>query len=162
MALAVGILGPTGRAEPPKPYTVLLVGPADAPDKQTALVPPELRDELQKLSKPPAAASGAVLLSADFEGKVVDDVAEFAATFAVQCFGDERATLTLPLDGVQLYGEAWLDGAPAHPVALAAPLTGFALKNVGGAGRHKVELHFRVPVAPAPRTIATSSSPRRA
>ncbi len=150
LALAVGILGPTGRAEPPKPYTVLLVGPADAPDKQTALVPPDLRAELQKLSKPPVPASGAVLLSAEYEGKVVDDIAEFAATFAVQCFGDEQVTLTLPLDGVQLFGEALLDGAQANPVALAAPLTGFALKNVGGAGRHKVELHFRVPVTGTP------------
>ncbi|MHB8736809.1 MAG: hypothetical protein ACYC6M_16015, partial [Terriglobales bacterium] len=68
------------------------------------------------------------------------------AVFSVHCLSDEPATLAVPLDGAQLVGEVWLDGAPADPLALAAPRSGYSLQ-VRGLGRHKVELRFRAPVA---------------
>jgi hypothetical protein len=145
LALLVGGPGPVGRAAPPQGVTVFVVpGPADAPEKQSVLAPPELLENLQDPARPPLG-SGVVLIAADYDGKVVDGVADFTAVFGVQCLGDEPATLALPLDGVQLHGEALLDGARANPVALPAPQVGFALK-VKGQGRHKLELHFRVPV----------------
>jgi hypothetical protein len=148
-AVGLGLLlltsGPAGRAAPPTPVTVFVVpGPEDAPQKQSVLVPPDLLEQLKTLARSSLAA-GAVLVSAEYEGKIADEVADLDAAFAVQCLGDDKVTLPLLLDGVQLYGEVWLDGAPAQVSALVAPQTGFALK-FAGKGRHKVELHFRVPV----------------
>jgi hypothetical protein len=149
-ALLAGILAgqaaaPTGPAVPTS--TIYLVpGPADAPDKPNVLIPPELLDQLKALARPglPGAAP-AVLLSAQYDGKIVDKVAQFDAVFQVHCLGDEVVSLPLPLEGVELQGDVWLDGARAHLVALAPPQVGYALK-VRGSGRHKIELHFQVRV----------------
>jgi hypothetical protein len=130
----------------PGDYTVYLLPESGRPgDKPSVLVPTELLDELQALSRSPVSGPDPVLLGASYQGQVVDGMAEFDAEFHLQCLGDEDATVLLPLDGVQLQGEVWLDGAPARPTAAAPPRIGFVLK-VGGRGRHKVELRFRVPL----------------
>ncbi len=146
---------------PPAGTTVFLV-PTDEPGKMNVLVPSEVLDRLRSLTEGPALPGGkgapdAVLLSASYEGKVEDGEAEFAAVFAVWSLADE-ATLLLPLDGVRLDANVWLDGARALPVALpphkpAAPATGpdkpgYALA-VKGRGRHKVEMRFRAPMTRA-------------
>jgi hypothetical protein len=150
LVLLPNIVGPAGRAAPPTPGAVavfVVPGPEDAPEKQSVLAPAGLLEQLDALGRSPLA-TGVVLVSAIYEGKVVDNVADFDATFAVHSLGAEKATLTLPLDGVQLYGELWLDGAAAQVAALPAPQVGYSIQ-VSGRGRHKVEVHFRVPVTSA-------------
>ena len=130
------------------------------------LAPPELLDQLHTLAQP-GAGPGAVLLSAEYAGKVVDNAAEFDATFQVYCFTDEPTTLTLPLDGVQLTGDVLLDGAPVQATALPGPQVGFTLPMKGrpkaGEPPHKVELHFRTPVAATPEErVVQFTAPRLA
>jgi hypothetical protein len=137
-------IGWTTSAAPPGPqgYTVyLLPEPTEEGEKPMVLVPTELLDQLQALTCPPTA--GAVLLAANYEGKVADGVVEFEAVFQVQCLTDEATTVAIPLDGVQLQGDVLLDGARANPVPAAR--MGYVLP-VRERGRHKVELHFRVPI----------------
>ncbi len=147
--LILGFLGWHGRAATPAPATVYLIPPsADAPDRQTVLVPADLLDRLQVLARPALLAPGGpqtVLLDASYEGQLVDEgkQAEFTATFSVHSLSDEPSTLTVPLDGVGLVGEVLLDGARVAP--LAAPQAGYSLP-IRGRGRHKIELRFRVPV----------------
>jgi hypothetical protein len=160
------LAGPPGSAEAqeraggPLAGTTVFLVPGKEPDKMNVLVPATVLDRLQTLAEGPALPGGkgapdAVLLSAAYEGKVEDGAAEFAAVFTAHSLAEE-ATLALPLDGVQLTADVWLDGARALPVALpphkpGAPATGpdkpgYALA-VKGRGSHKVELRFRAPVA---------------
>jgi hypothetical protein len=144
----VGAAAWAGRAEPaaPAPFHVYLLPESGRPDdKPAVLVPAELLDELEALSRPPDAAGGPVLLDARYEGKVAGGAAEFEAVFHVRCPDDGPAPLPIPLGGVELEGEVWLDGARAHPTAAAPPQTGYVLK-VARAGRHEVRLRFRAPV----------------
>jgi hypothetical protein len=131
----------------PAPTTVFIApGSADAPDQTFVLAPPQLLEQLHALT----AAPGAVLLKADYNGKIVEGTAEFDAAFQVYCPSDETTTLTLPLDGVQLTSDVLLDGAPVQAAALPSPRTGFTIPVKGrsktGEPAHKVELHFRTPV----------------
>jgi hypothetical protein len=152
---------PPGSAEAEAAPPMVFLVPAGEAGKMNVLVPAAVLDRLRTLAERPALPGGkeapdAVLLSASYEGKVEDRAAEFAAVFAAHSLADE-ATLALPLDGVQLIGDVWLDGARALPVALpphkpAAPATGpdkpgYALA-VKGRGSHKVEMRFRAPLAP--------------
>ncbi len=152
------------------PATVFLV-PADEPNKQSVLVPADLLDRLRALEEAPpwrlgaaegTAAGGkagpdAVLLSANYEAKVEDRAAEFAAVFTAHALA-EKAVLTLPMDGVQLAPEVWLDGARAHPVVLPRPQVGYAFE-VKGRGHHKVELRFRVPISGGAEPVVQCSLP---
>ena len=124
---------------------VYLVPGADSSlAKQSVLLSPRLAARLEAMARPVAAPTeGVVLVSAVYDGKRVKGAAEFDAVFQVHSLGEGPDTLTLPLEGVQLAGDVLLDGARVYPVALAAPLSGYTLR-VRGAGRHKVELRFRV------------------
>jgi hypothetical protein len=138
-----------GRTAPPAPpdYTVYLLPESDRTgDKPAVLVPAELLDQLQALSRAPTSGPGAVLLGASYNGRVSDGAAEFDAEFSVLCLDDQEAPVLIPLEGVQLQGDVWLDGAPARPSAATPPQVGYVLK-AAGRGRHKVELRFRVPLA---------------
>jgi hypothetical protein len=138
----------------PGPGTVLLLpGPKDAPEKQTALVSPELLKQLDTLIQRGASgSSGAVLLSARYEGKINGDVADCKAEFQVHCF-DEQATLNIPLGGVKLKEGTLLRGAPAYPVALPAASgpgtpagpSGYRLL-IKGRGQHVLIMPFTVGV----------------
>src|SRR5262249_5609857 len=94
------------------PYTVwFLPGPADAPEKLHALVPPELLTHLQSLARRGAAGlQGAFLLRAKYQGTVGNGVADLEAEFQAHSFTEERTVLTLPLSGVELR-EVLLDGS---------------------------------------------------
>lgn len=128
--------------------TVLLVpGPQGAADKQSVLAAPELLHELRTQARQGAAGlEKAVLVSAAYEGKVVDGTARFKAEFLVHAFGDKPTTVVLPLDGVQLEEGALLDGARAYPVAARG--IGYQLR-VSGVGPHRVVLPFSVGVQAA-------------
>lgn len=147
--MALVFLGWNGRAAAPAPVTVYLVpAPAEAPNKQTVLVPANLLDRLKKLARPAVLSPGGpqtVLLDASYEGELVDEgkQAEFAAVFSAYSLSAGASTLSVPLSGVQLVGEILLDGARAAP--LAAPQSGYTLP-VHGRGRHKIELRFRAPI----------------
>ncbi len=124
---SAGAVGPPR----PAPVTVYLVpGPAESPENQTVLVPADFLDRLKTLARPaPLVAGGprVVLLDAAYEGKLVDGDAEFAAVFAVQCLTDEAATLAIPLDGVQLVGDVWLDGR--GPIRWRCPHCGLVIPS---------------------------------
>jgi hypothetical protein len=147
--LSLTLLCWPGRADAPTAYIVYLLPTKDeTPDKQMVLVPVALLERLKGLAKPNTAGVGgpsAVLLDAVYEGQVVEGQAEFAAVFSAYSLTDETTSLALPLSEVQLTGEVLLDGARVSPSALPAPQTGYLLR-VRGRGRHKIELHFRVPI----------------
>jgi hypothetical protein len=132
----------SARAAPEGPVTIYLL-PAETEEKQRVLVPTDFLERLKTLS-PPAASTGrkAVLLNAAYEGKVEEGAAEIYAAFAVHCTSDAPVPLLLPLDGVLLVDDVWLDGTRAHAIAVA---DGYTLK-VKGVGRHKVELRFRTAI----------------
>lgn len=134
--------------EEPGVQTVFLVREATG-DKFAVLAPPELLDRLEahaRRAETPTAS--AVLVSADYEGKVGGDAAEIKAEFQVYCFGDRPVVLHLPLEGVQLDGETLLDGARVYPGAARPPLAGYTLKIENAAtGLHRVNARFRVPVS---------------
>jgi hypothetical protein len=148
--LLFALIGWSGRAAAPEPDTVYLVpGPPEAPENQTVLVPAELLDRLAALARPGSLVPGgpqAVLLDAAYDGKLVENQAEFTAVFAVQCLCDEPTSLAVPLGGVQFVGDVLVDGARVDPLALPAPQSGLSIR-VRGRGRHKIELRFRSAVA---------------
>jgi hypothetical protein len=138
--------GGPGVAEESWPGTVYVVaGRVGDGGKETILAPPELLERLDTLARTGLAKTGPVLLAASYDGKAVGAVAEFGAVFEAYCPADGPAQLTLPLEGVFPGDDVLVDGAPALPAALPAPQVGFSVP-LRGAGRHKVELHFRVPV----------------
>ena len=147
--LLIGVLDrpEKGLALAPDKQTVfVLPGPAEQPEKQTVLVPADLLDQLQKLARPALASStGSVLLSAFYDGKIVEGNAEFKAFYEAYCLNEGGATLAIPLDGVRLFDDVLLDGNRAFPIALGPPQNGYALK-LPSAGSHKIELRFRTAV----------------
>jgi hypothetical protein len=137
---------PHGQAAAPEPVTVFLIsGPADAPDKQTVLAPPDLLTQLEALARRGSPAlRDPVLVAAEYRGEVradAEDAARFEAGLTVHSFTDEPATLALPLAGAQLE-EVLVDGARTPPLPGPA---GYSLP-VRGKGDHVVTLRFRVPV----------------
>ena len=152
--LLIAVVGRGGPANGPTPTPTVYIsaGPAESPGKPIALAPPDLLDRLHALCRP--AGPGAVLLNAEYDGKVVEGQAEFDAVFNVYCRTDEPTTVAIPLDGVQLTGDVLLDGAAVQATALPPPLVGFTLPVRGrpkaGEPPHKVELHFRTPVLATP------------
>ncbi|MFO0926405.1 MAG: hypothetical protein U0736_05115 [Gemmataceae bacterium] len=158
LALLAGQRPADGDTADPEP--VYLV-PEQPPLPAGVLVRPaalgRLRD-LARATQPPV--QGAVLAAAGYDGRLVPAGggaarAEFAATFEAHVFGDEPATLLLPLDGVQLTGDVLLDGARVLPTAVAGPQGGYALR-VRGSGRHRINLRFQVAVEEAPTAEAAS------
>jgi hypothetical protein len=135
------------------PAQVVPAGPESCPvlilpgaDGDSVLVTPELLkrlDELTRRGQPPARA--AVLLSADYTGRVVGERVDFTAEFQVYAPAGE-AMLTLPLGGVELQeGTLWA-GERVYPVALPAPQSGYAvpLRTRGPAGVNTLRLTFSV------------------
>jgi hypothetical protein len=138
--LAVG-----GRGAAPVPITVFLVPDPDKPEKQFVLAPPELLEDLQKLThRGVAGLREPVLLSAIYEGRADSQTANLEARYHVHCFADEPLPLLLPLGGVQLT-EALLDGAAVQPLAVRQPREGYTLE-VKGRGSHMLVVRFAVPL----------------
>lgn len=143
--ISLPLLGLT-QVPAPEPAWVLLVGTGP---EQSALVPPDLLRRLETLEqRTPLAEAGAILVAARYQGKVQGTEAVVQAQFEIHCFRD-RATLRLPLLGVQLREGVFLDGAPAFPVA---DRVGYALP-VRGKGAHTLRLTF------ATRTTGTPERP---
>jgi hypothetical protein len=138
---------PLGAADSPTEVTVFVV-PAGDSGKPSVLAPPALLDRLNKLARQTAVpARGAVLVSANYEGKMNQADAEFRADFQVHCFGDETTTLDLPLDGVKILDDVLLDGARADVQVAQAPRVGYTLKvEKRSPPLHKVSMRFRVRV----------------
>jgi hypothetical protein len=134
-------------ADAPTEYTVFLV-PGGADDKPNVLAPPALLDRLNtKARQTPVPGQGAVLASANFEGKMVEGEAEFRADFQVHCFGDQPTNLHLPLEGVRIVDDVLLDGARADVQVAQAPRVGYSIKvEKRSPPLHKVSMRFRVGV----------------
>jgi hypothetical protein len=143
--------GWTGQAAAPAPVTVfLLPGPKNAPDEQTVLVPPDLLEQLQTLSRRGMKPGRkAVLISANYDGTVAGLTAAIKAEFQIYAAAEEPTPLVLPLGASIQLKEALLDGAPAHlqyprgtPLQ---PAEGYTLE-VKGRGFHTLLLQFAVDV----------------
>ena len=52
------------------------------------------------------------------------------------------ATLAIPLDGVRLLDNVWLNGLRAFPTALPPPQIGYSVK-LPSSGTHKIEMQFQ-------------------
>ncbi len=141
--LRLAVAPPAG-AQAPEPSTVFLVpGPSNAPEQQRVLVAPDLLKRLEDLSRRGAAAPRqAVVFGASYQGKAVGAGADFTGKFLVYSFADQ-ASLSLPLGGVDLRGEVFLDGFRVFPLALAGG-AGYSLP-VSGKGPHSLELSFYAP-----------------
>jgi len=133
---------------PAGPVTVYLLPASATPSsKESVLVPVELVEQLQTQAQPASWMNGAVLLSARYQGEVVNGAVHFKAAFEAYSLSEEPTLLALPLEG-DLEGTQWLDNMQVDPVLLPRPQTGFGL-TVRGKGRHTVELQLRVQVAKA-------------
>src|SRR5947209_8136089 len=121
------------------PQVVFLIR-GDEPGQEFALATPELLRKLDDLAAPQSIIpTGAVVVAAQYQGKLHDGVAEFDARFELYHFAD-KGTLILPLTGVQLQPGVFLDGAPVFPVAHQG---GYALP-LRGKGAHQLTLSFRL------------------
>lgn len=117
-------------------YSVLIIDGA----KPAALVTPELLYRLDELANQSAWGSQAVyLVSAKYTGKVQTDQAQIDVQYELHSFKD-KATLVLPLTGVQLQEGVFLDGAPVFPVPHKQ---GYALP-IRDKGAHHLRLSFSV------------------
>jgi hypothetical protein len=134
-------------SQPPETGTVLILpGPPGAPHRQDVLVTPDLLKRLDNLVlRGPTSLRGAVLVGASYEGQWTGEGALFKAEFVVHSFSD-KATLNIPLTGVELRQGALLDGAPVEP--LAAP-AGYTIL-VKDKGPHTLTLLFSVRVQATP------------
>jgi hypothetical protein len=142
-----GVLGIAVAAGPtthPAATVFLVPVPDGAADKQTVLAPAELLEQLETLAHPSSEVPrGVSLLSAVYEGTVREPGVDFELLLQAYAFEDHPAPLLLPLAGIQLQEDNWLDGARAYPSAVAK--TGYSLK-IEGKGTHTLRLRFRVMV----------------
>lgn len=119
---------------------LMLPTPADAPDRESVLVSPDLLKKLDGLiRRSPIGMRGAVLTAASYQGWLTGELAIFEAHYQLHSF-DDKATLTIPLGGVELREGALLDDGPVQPVAGAL---GYAVA-VKGQGAHQLKLKFSV------------------
>jgi len=144
LLLIPGSWVPHARSDGSEPYTVLLV--ESEPGKPLALVSQDLVKKLGELESRGATPSAAVLLGARYQGKLKGNLAAFTVEFAIHNFS-EKATLSLPLTGVELQEGSFLDGSPVFPIASPGPKPGY-LVDVERKGRHRLVLAFTVRLAP--------------
>ncbi len=146
LALLTLVVGASGQAQAPTPFTVYLITQPERPQEvRSVLAPPELLEQLDQLAKHGAAAlQPAVLMSADYSGAVTGQRAEFTAHFRVHSFTEDSTTVMIPLGGVQLQ-RARCNGADIHPIAVRVPREGYTLE-VRGRGSHDLVVQFAVPI----------------
>jgi hypothetical protein len=136
----------SGSAEEPSAQLVYIVPDSSgSAGKESVLVAPELLERLDALARAGSASAVPVLYAMSLEGKVNESIASFESVFEVYSPVEGPTDLSLPLDGIYLDGDLLVDGARALPVSLPGPQAGFSVP-LHGAGRHKVEIRFRVPV----------------
>ncbi|MBM4067342.1 MAG: hypothetical protein FJ271_00140 [Planctomycetes bacterium] len=132
-----------------EPFTVFLLPGknADAPNtEQRVLVPQELLTQLERLANGASPLDDTVVLTgARYQGTVSGASADLTVDFSCFSFVD-KSQLFVPLDGVDLRPEAFLDGAPVYPVVAPAPRSGYLIP-VQGRGPHKLALSFTTRVS---------------
>jgi hypothetical protein len=141
VAAAVVILVIPAVAQPETRDTVFVVSAEGGDGREFVLAPRPLLDRLDAAARPPVP--GAVITSAEYDGRAEDGLARFAARFVVHTFADGETAVALPLTGVQLEA-ATADGRPATP---ASPRPDVYTVAVRGRGRHEVGARFAVPIA---------------
>ena len=143
---------PAALAGGPEPVTVLLL-PPDDDGRQAVLMPPDLLKRLDEMTQRAGPPRGAVLVSARYQGSVHGEAALFTVDFHAQVF-DDKATLVIPLNDVELEEGAQCARLPGHPfvepefaaVHPQATPQGYAV-SLQGRGQHLIRLHFRVRLA---------------
>ncbi len=122
----------------PDAQTVYLVR-GDRPGEEFALAAPELLRKLDELAgRRSTAPAGAVVVAAQYQGKLRENLADVDARFELYHFA-EQSTFVLPLKNAQLQPGVFLDGAPVFPVAHK---DGYALP-IRGKGMHQLTLSFQ-------------------
>lgn len=138
-----------GRSQPgasaPSSTTVLVL-PAEGGDGPSALVPAELYRHIEQLARRSTSVPrGAVLLAAEYTGRVADTGADLEADLALHHFGSDPTTLALPFSGVSLQDDGLLNGARAYVIPARAPQGGYLVK-LDRPGPHRLRLRLRASV----------------
>src|SRR5262249_13580494 len=138
---------PRAHSQGADPYVVLLLpGPADAPNQQVVLVTPELLKRLDDMTRPSGSGRQPAFIGARYKGTFNDTGVLVSAEY--QLFSpDSDTSIVLPLAGVDLREQVFLDGRPVYPVALPGPAQGYRVP-VGSRGLHRLELSFHVRIGP--------------
>jgi hypothetical protein len=157
--LAFWLVASSGRAQS-LDYQVVWLLPGSGTKEAKVLVPQDLLDRLQKMTRAERQDSAVWIWSADYKGTVSGGSAGFSVQYQVHA---ETAgqSLRLPLSGVELQ-ELSVDGAAAYPEALTPPEEGYLIR-LSSAGQHQItarftsyltaqgtdrELRFRIPRVP--------------
>ncbi|MCS7045306.1 MAG: hypothetical protein NZO58_03010 [Gemmataceae bacterium] len=121
-------------------YTVYYLETAN--DRPVVLVHPELLKRLEEMQRGPApAVSGAVVVTARYQGQARGAGSDFQAQFDVFSFADQTV-LFLPFAGVELREGVFLRGSPIYPTA-AAGKAGYLIP-ITGRGWQRLTLSFTV------------------
>lgn len=132
---ALAVLGVCGHAQPAgEPAVVYVVGT----DAQAVYAPQSVLDKLTQLAAPPLA--DVIVTRAAYAATAADAVAQFDATFTLNCPRPGEHTFTLPLTGVRLESMQ-LDGKDAFPDASKPDRYTLAVK---GQGEHTLAVKFAV------------------
>lgn len=120
---------------------VYVVPPAvGSSDRETILAPANWLASLDALSrKAQEGPQSAILVSAEYEGRIVSTSVDVTAQYRV-FLNPKRGRLTIPLKGVQIQDEVFLDGARAFPTVEGK--TGFSVK-IEGTGWHTLQVKLR-------------------
>jgi hypothetical protein len=139
--LLIGAYSAPAQAPAAKSYAVLVVDGA----KPAALITPELQARLDELENQlDSVGHPAVLVGAAYTGKVQDNLAIFEANYDVLTF-KPKASLLIPLQGVELHEGATLNGTPVFPTAHK---NGFQVP-IRDAGSHRLRVAFGVRIGVA-------------
>jgi len=147
--LGMGVLaqGPSKPASNPTLASTIYIlpGPGDAPEKQTVLIAPALKEQLLEAVKPVKVPARALIVKSNYPARIVQGSLWVDAEYQIFCTDAVTVPLPLPLDGATLRDDMMLDGARAYPQALPRPQTGYSLK-VGSAGMHKLVVPLVIPI----------------
>ncbi len=123
---------------PMRSHTVWII----SSPKPAVLVPAELSTLLADIEKPANFASQpAVLLSARYTGRIVENRARFDVEYEVLCVRPTN-NFVLPLTGVQLEDGSLVNGAPSYP---SPNKNGYSLA-IRKPGMHHIRLSFTAPI----------------
>jgi hypothetical protein len=137
-AILLCVLGNSSTtAQSSTPATVILL-PADADGRETAVVPKSVLDRLAIRPSSP----GVIVTSAEYTASVDDSTAHVIAKFVVHALDSGDTVATLPLADAKLE-RVQVNGVQAFP---ASPKLGVYTVPLSGKTRYEIEVRFAVPV----------------
>ncbi len=138
----------TSEENTPGPITVyLLPATADAPNRETALLPRSAWLALQELASGTPALPPYLLVEADYQGKSQNDAVLMEASYEIYLTKDGPVSVVLPISNARLR-QAQLDSAPVLATPTRQP-EGFSVR-VEGKGLHRLQLVWETPLRQRP------------